>query len=241
MQAFSDNPWFRSLPQMQAHALVDAAQPMKLGAGKVLYRQGDALGPSTPAFFGLASGSMKLSILNSDGKEGILTVIEPGNWIGEVALLDNTRRRAHNAIALDGCELAAVTAKAFEALMRDPEFARAVAKLVAARLRLAYEALAGQTLQSMRQRVARRLVMLAHGDITQSTRGRMHVSTSQDNLAMMLGVSRPTLSKELQALAKAGAIALRYGQIEILAMERLRVAGQLALSDPTGQDDFQPA
>ena len=238
MPAFSDNPWFRSLPDAQARALLDAAQAMKLGAGKALYRQGDVLGPSAAAFFGLARGSMKLSILNSDGKEGILTVIEPGNWIGEVALLDNTQRRAHNAIALEECELAAVSARAFEALMQDPDFARAVAKLVAGRLRLAYEALAGQTLQSMRQRVARRLVMLAHGDITQSTRGRMHVSTSQDNLAKMLGVSRPTLSKELQALAKAGGIALRYGQIEILDMQRLRVAGQLAESDPTGQDDF---
>ena len=67
---------------------------------------------------------MKLSILNSDGKEGILTVIEPGNWIGEVALLDNTQRRAHNAIALQECELAAVSARAFEALMQDPDFAR---------------------------------------------------------------------------------------------------------------------
>ena len=237
MQAFSDNPWFRSLPEAQARALLDAAQPMKLGAGKVLYRQGDVLRPSVASFFGLARGSMKLSILNSDGKEGILTVIEPGNWIGEVALLDNTRRRAHNAIALEACELVAVSARAFEALMHDPAFARAVAKLVAARLRLAYEALAGQTLQSMRQRVARRLVMLAHGDITQSTRGRMHVSTSQDNLAMMLGVSRPTLSKELQALARTSLIALRYGQIEILDMEGLRRAGGLAAPESAVRED----
>ena len=238
MQAFSDNPWFRSLPESQARALLDAAQPMKVLSGKAVYRQGDSLGPSTAAFFGVASGVMKLSILNSDGKEGILTVIEPGNWIGEVALLDNTQRRAHNAIALEECELAAVSAKAFEALMQEPEFARAIAKLVAGRLRLAYEALAGQTLQSMRERVARRLVMLAHGDITQATRGRMHISTSQDNLAMMLGVSRPTLSKELQALAKAGAIVLRYGHIEILDMQRLRDAGHMAVADPVAREDL---
>lgn len=237
MQAFSDNPWFRSLPPVQARALLDAAQPMRLGAGKVLYRQGDTLGPSTPSFFGLASGVMKLSILNSDGKEGILTVIEPGNWIGEVALLDNTQRRAHNAIAIDECELAAVSAKAFEALMHDTGFARAVAKLVAGRLRLAYEALAGQTLQSMRERVARRLVLLAHGDITQATRSRLHISTSQDNLAMMLGVSRPTLSKELQALARTSLIALRYGQIEILDMEGLRRAGGLAAPESAVRED----
>jgi len=80
--------------------------------------------------------------------------------------------------------------------------------------------------------VARLLVMLAHGGISQSASGRMHISSSQDTLAMMLGVSRPTLSKELQALARDGALGIRYGRIEILDMQRLRAAGQPATPDP---------
>ena len=226
MQDFPDNPWFRSLPPAQREALLDAAQPLKLAAGQVLYRQGDMSAPATAAFFGVRSGALKLSVLHGDGKEGILAVVEPGNWIGEVALLDNTLRRAHTATALEDSELAAVSAGGFEALLDDRVFARAIAKLVAARLRMAYEALAGQALQSTRERAARRLVMLSHGDITQAASGRLNIATSQDNLAMMLGVSRPTLSKELQALARDGAISLRYGRIEILDMQRLRaIAG----------------
>jgi len=96
---------------------------------------------------------------------------------------------------------------------------------------MAYEALAGQALQTTRERAARRLVMLSHGDITQSASGRMHIATSQDNLAMMLGVSRPTLSKELQSLAREGAIALRYGRIEIVDMQRLRAIAGPGLPD----------
>jgi hypothetical protein len=41
---------------------------------------------------------------------------------------------------------------------------------------------------------------------------------SLDNLALMLGVSRPTLNKELQALAKMGVISLHYGHVEIKNM-----------------------
>ena len=41
---------------------------------------------------------------------------------------------------------------------------------------------------------------------------------------MMLGVGRTTLNKELQALASTGAIALRYGQIELCDMQALRAA-----------------
>jgi CRP-like cAMP-binding protein len=93
-------------------------------------------------------------------------------------------------------------------------------------LRLAYGLLADSALQSTRERVRRRLVLLAHGDVTQSRSGRSSVTTSQDNLAMMLGISRPTLNKELQALAKLGAITLRYGRIEIRDMQLLTGGGR---------------
>ena len=42
---------------------------------------------------------------------------------------------------------------------------------------------------------------------------------------MMLGVSRQTLSKELQGLAQAGAVTLGYGRIEIASVARLEAAG----------------
>ena len=50
------------------------------------------------------------------------------------------------------------------------------------------------------------------------------VPVSQEQLAMMLGLTRQTLSKELQALARAGAVVLGYGRIEIAStalLERL--------------------
>jgi CRP-like cAMP-binding protein len=74
--------------------------------------------------------------------------------------------------------------------------------------------------------VARRIASLAHGDVSQSAEGRASISTSQDALAMMLGISRQTLSKELQALVKLGAIRLRYGHIEIQDMALLLGASE---------------
>jgi CRP/FNR family cyclic AMP-dependent transcriptional regulator len=166
------------------------------------------------AFFGVAKGLLKLSILHPDGKEAILTLAEPGNWFGEVALLDPFPR-AHTAMALEDSELLTISAKDFNTLMQRNPFAQAIARLVATRLRVAYGIMGDSALQSTRERVGKRLVLLAHGDLTQSVSERRSVNTSQDNLAMMLGVSRPTLNKELHALAKLGAITLRYGRIEI--------------------------
>jgi CRP/FNR family transcriptional regulator, cyclic AMP receptor protein len=51
---------------------------------------------------------------------------------------------------------------------------------------------------------------------------------SQEALAMMLGITRQTLSKELKALVADGAIALGYRSIEIVsagALERLGAIG----------------
>jgi CRP/FNR family transcriptional regulator, cyclic AMP receptor protein len=50
------------------------------------------------------------------------------------------------------------------------------------------------------------------------------VPVSQESLAMMLGMTRQTLSKELQLLAAEGAVVLRYGRIVIASTERLSQA-----------------
>lgn len=225
MNVFAANPWFQSLPSHAADALLDAAVPVSVAAGAFLFRQGDPMGVGSHAFFGVASGVLKLSIFNAEGDEAILALVEPGNWFGGVSTLDQ-QPRGHCAIALEDSEVLGVSVERFEALMRDAAFAGAIARLVAARLRLAYGSLAGAALQGTRARVARRIAALAHGDMSQATEGRASISTSQDALSMMLGISRQTLNKELQALVKLGAIRLRYGHIEIQDMALLLQASE---------------
>ena len=90
------------------------------------------------------------------------------------------------------------------------------------------------TLRDLRARVARRLLVLARGDATQSAQLARRVAVPQEALAMMLGVTRQTLSKELNALAKERVIALGYGRIELSSLEvldsRQRLGGACALS-----------
>ncbi|WP_218511519.1 Crp/Fnr family transcriptional regulator [Variovorax sp. dw_308] len=226
MNVFDENPWFKALPEEEAEALLAAASARHLAAGEFLFRQGDTAMAPTGAFFGVASGLIKLSILHPDGNEAILTIIEPGNWIGEVAVLEGAPR-AHTAIAVGDTDVLAVSADKFGQLMQRPVFSHAIAVQVATRLRLAYGLMGDSALQSTLERIVRRLVLLAHGDVTDSIEERSVITASQDTLAMMLGISRPTLNKELQVLVKRGAIALRYGRIEILDMQLLQESGQV--------------
>ena len=170
-----------------------------------------------------STGSFKISSLREDGKEAILVVLEAGNWFGEISLID-LQPRTHDATAVGEAEVLALPRAAFDELMRRHTFSQAICRMLAARTRSLYGMVEDATLRSTRARVARRLLLLAHGDATQAADTRAVVPVSQEALAMMLGITRQTLSKELKLLAAHGAITLGYGRIDIelpVLLERL--------------------
>jgi CRP-like cAMP-binding protein len=218
------NPWFALLPLAERKALLSGCEPVHLAAGEMLFRQGDAVAQGQGAFYGVLRGAMKASSLRPDGKEAILVVLEAGNWFGENSLIDGLPR-THDATAVGEAELLALARPAFDRMMVRPAFAQAVCRLLAGRVRSLYGMVEDATLRSTRARVARRLLLLARGDATQARESRPVVPVSQEALAMMLGVSRQTLSKELQGLAREGAVELGYGKIAIASLSRLERLG----------------
>lgn len=221
------NPWFAGLAPGLQRALVSHSEVRQLRPGEMLFRQGDEVPVGEGAFFGLLSGRVKTSSLRDDGHEAILAVLEAGNWFGEISLFDQ-RPRTHDATAMGPVAVLAVPALAFESLMRDEAFSRAMCQLLAGRVRSLYGMVEDATLRSTRARVARRLLLLAHGDATRADTARRVVTVSQDVLAMMLGMTRQTLSKELKALALQGAVVMGYGRIEILSMPELIQQGEFS-------------
>ncbi len=224
LRALERNPWFLGLRPRERRDLLRLATLTRLRPGEMLFRQGDALHGKADGFFGLVSGSIKASTLRQDGREAILALLEAGNWFGEISLIDHSPR-THDATALGPVEVLMVSARDFGALMQRSGFARAIAALLAARVRQLYGLMEDATLRSTRARVARRLALLSHGDATRSPQTRPVVTVSQEALAMMLGVTRQTLNKELKLLERAGAVALGYGRIEIVSAAKLAAAG----------------
>jgi CRP/FNR family transcriptional regulator, cyclic AMP receptor protein len=220
----SANPWFGALPLRERRAMLAACELVRLRPGEMLFRQGDKVPPGQGAFYGLSTGSIKVSTLREDGKEAILVVLEAGNWFGEISLIDQ-QPRTHDATALGAAEVLALPRAAFDALMRRDAFAQAICRMLAARTRSLYGMVEDATLRSTRARVARRLLLLARGDATQARDARPVLPVSQEALAMMLGITRQTLSKELKALVADGAIRLGYRSIEIASAARLEAWG----------------
>lgn len=217
----SSNPWFASLPPLERRRLLEAARPLRCTRGEMLFRCGDAVDMGSDrqgGFYALLRGSLKASTLNAEGREAIFVVVQPGNWFGELSMLDGTAR-SHDVTAMEDCALLNVPPTAFTALMRRMDFVRAVTALLAARVRGLYGLVQASTLHSTQGQIAYRLGRLALGDATQAHQKQRSVTVSQEALAMMLGITRQTLSRELHALADAGLLRLGYGRIELLQPE----------------------
>ena len=223
LQIMSNNPWFGGLPLGERKAMLAAAEVVPVHAGEMLYRKGDPAG----GFFGVLSGAFKVSTVGEDGREGILSVVEQGNWFGEASLLDG-QVRPHDATAMQACEVLVISPIAFARLMRRNAFACAMAGLLCGRVRVLYGLVEDAMLRSTATRVARRLLVLCRGDATMAPDARASVAVSQEALAMMLGITRQTLSKELKALVQAGVLVLGYGRIDIVSLAALELRGALA-------------
>jgi len=214
--ALSDTSWFSALPATLRQTLLTSASSLYLQSGEMLFRQGD-----TPSgFYALLKGTIKMSTLSEDGREGILTILEQGTWFGEISLIDG-QPRTHDATAIGAVELLLVTPDVFSLLMQDAIFANAIAKMLAYRIRLLYGVLEDVHLRSPRARIARRLLLLAGSNTMHASAPQNRIPISQESLAMMLGMSRQTLSKELKFLCHQHVISLRYRSIDIISLAAL--------------------
>ena len=202
--------------------MLAAADVVQFRAGEMLYRKGDVAG----GFFCVVQGAFKVSTLGEDGREGILSVIEAGNWFGEAALIDGLPR-PHDATAVQASVVLAIQPQGFKRLMQRSAFARAIAVLLCGRVRVLYGMVEDAMLRSTPTRIARRLLTLARGDATQASDARTSVAVSQEALAMMRGITRQTLSKELKVLVRDGVLSLGYGRIEIVSMAELELRAEI--------------
>jgi CRP-like cAMP-binding protein len=151
---------------------------------------------------------------NPEGREAILSFVNPGSWFGELAWIEPLER-SRTVSCMDECELLVVPPREFDQLMHDPRFAKHMAELVAQRTRLLLSLLEDIALRSIRSRIARRLALLAHGDDMRTARMQHELSLSHEALASMLGLTRQSIALQLKALAGVGAIAQGYGRIII--------------------------
>ncbi|MEO7731301.1 MAG: Crp/Fnr family transcriptional regulator [Kofleriaceae bacterium] len=214
--------WFAALPDELQNQLLDAAVHRVAGAGERVVGRGD----EASGLYAVVDGTMRLSGQSEAGREVLHMVVEPPSWFGEMSVIDGLPR-TQDVTADVASELLHVPQRALEAILSaEPRYWQHIAILMAHKLRLAMLALEDVAQVPARVRLARRLAMLIEG-YGDHTHPRRTVELRQDQLAMMLNVSRQTTNQLLKELEALGLVKLNYGEIEIIDAAALRALGAM--------------
>lgn len=202
-------------PTVQA-ALLAHAHRRALAPGESLFLKG-----SMPdALFGVMQGALRVSVTGASGREAVITVLQPGHWFGEVSLLVG-QERVYDTVAIEPTEMAVVSAADFHRLVASSfDTHMAFTRLIGLRLREALRWIDDAILSPFPVRLAHRLVTLAQG--TEDAGDVASIAVSQDDLAMMLGVSRQSVNRQLKLWEEQGLLRLEYKRTVLLNCDALR-------------------
>lgn len=222
--ALATDAWFAHCDPALRDELMRMVQTSMLADGESLFLKGQP----AEGLYCVTAGALRIGSVQADGSEQLLAYIEPYQWFGEISLIDGAPR-THTAVADGPTTLLMAPATALLAwLQAHPACWRDLARLSCARLRLAFGVLEDIAVLPLQPRLAKRLWWVAIGYGTRtSLQMKRHIRLPQEQLALMLGVSRQSVNKALRALERAGVLKLHYGAIELLDPDALRQAAGL--------------
>ncbi len=166
-------------------------------------------------------GHVAVKVATPRGESVTVTVLGPGAGFGEIAEI--TRRgRTATLVAIDDVKARVIPGGLFEELRhRIPAIDRALLLSLAERLDDLSSRLAEAAYDTVQRRCERRLVELAQSFVG-TNRTSANIPLTQEDLAGLVGATRPTINQVLGALADEGLISLTRGRVVVPDVEALR-------------------
>jgi CRP/FNR family transcriptional regulator, dissimilatory nitrate respiration regulator len=187
--------------------------------GEVLFTEGE----SASGFFLLATGSVKLSKISSDGKEKVLHFAYAGETFAEAAFFGDGRYPAE-ARALEKVEALYFPRDSFMGLLeRNPRFSLNLIVTLSLSVRRFARQIEELTFAEVPSRLAAYLIELAAKKST-SFQGKTYIDLEirKGELASHLSTVSETLSRALKKLKDEGVIDVKGSRVVIQNMARLK-------------------
>jgi CRP/FNR family cyclic AMP-dependent transcriptional regulator len=215
-QLFAGHALFGKLPPDDLDALLLHARLERYAAGRAIFAKGSP-GRSMMA---ILKGSVRISTPSPAGPDIVLTILQPGEVFGEIALLDGADRTA-DARAVSDCELMVLDHRDFiPFLERRADLCLLLLRLLCQRLRQTDQQFEEAMFGRLDGRIAMTLVRLAHGAPPRDD-GGVALRITQQELAGMVGAARESVNKQLHVWQKEGVLRLGKRLIEIDHIEAL--------------------
>lgn len=173
----------------------------KYSKRQVIFAQGD----EADSVFYIKKGKVKVAVLSKDGKEAVVALLGPDEFIGEGCLIGQTKRLA-TASAMTECETMQVTKKEIQRVLQDePAFSQMFVSHILMRTARVEEDLVDQLFNSTEKRLARLLLLLANFG-KEGKPEPILAKISQETLAEMIGTTRSRVSHFMNKFRKLGLI-----------------------------------
>ena len=184
---------------------------------QLIYKEGNH---PTQLYFVL-SGKIKTFKSNDDGKELVTDLYSAGDFLGHIALLQDSIYR-ETAEAIDDCEIAIIPKKEFEDLLHNSrEVAQKFINLLAKNIADKEHHLISLAYNSLRKKVADALVVLRNKYHEEGSKNNFSIDISRENLANIAGTATESLIRTLSDFKSEKLIDIKDGYITIINDKKL--------------------
>jgi len=202
---------FGALRPDERAEVVALARVRTFNAGETVF----AIGSPGDQMMALLSGTIRISVPSSGGKELLLAVIQPGEVFGELAVLDGKERSA-DAVAETACTVAILDRRNILSFFeRNPSAWPSPVKVLCQRLRHTNQVFAEVALLELPVRLAKAMLRVLNWEADSAAAEPAKIRFSQRELANMLGGSRESVNKCLRNWQRTGVVRISGGSIII--------------------------
>ena len=192
-------PLFSLLTNEQAAAIADSVVKRRFRRGEIIVEHGK----KSNALFILLTGRARVLTSDSRGREVILAVLHPGNYVGEMSLIDNEPHSATVRAEIQTDMLVLGRMEFSKCLPDTSELAYGILRGLVSRLRAADRQIESLALLDVYGRVARTLL-----DMAEDVNGVQLIrnKVSRQDMAKVVGASREMVSRVMKDLEERGVI-----------------------------------
>jgi CRP-like cAMP-binding protein len=204
---FRGHPVFGQLAPDQLQRLCSYAKTRRVARGTTIFKKGDP----GDCLFAIVAGTIKIDVPSGDGHDAVFNLVQEGEILGEIALLDGEPRTA-DATAMTDCVLIVIDRRDFVPFVTaQPEIALKLIGVLCARLRHASEQIEDVMFLARPARLAKTLLRLAER-AKASPSGRA-VAMTQSEIGQLVGMTREKTNRYLRAWEARDWVKLERGSI----------------------------
>ena len=206
-------PYFGTLSTEEIERVRNEVSELSVDKGEILFLEGE----SCRGLYVVKQGRIRIFKSSQEGREQVLMVAGSGDSFNDVPVFDGGPNPASGS-ALEPSTVYIVPKETVLSLLANCPPARAIIKVLAARLRHLTMVVENLSFRNVISRLAKMLLELAVAE-----GGPLPIlRLTQDEMAAMVGSVRDVVGRVLRALEKAGAIRLDGQQVRVVDQRKLK-------------------